>query len=188
LSVSSIDYDLPVAANVMGFFLFLPNKLWIFRFLGILSLVWNLWNVKSKSALCLFNYYHLVGTSAKYKEAWPKNWSPLTAFLVALSLFAKEIQVSIGSCNVLSQFLGHEYALTINDSENNGPGVIDVKHYKIRALDQGGYYITTKKVFNSIRELIDYYSKESGGLCHRLTVAAPRMTPTRPDLSYDTQK
>jgi hypothetical protein len=67
--------------------------------------------------------------------------------------------------------------------------VIDVKHYKIRPLDgNGGFFITSKKVFNSIRELIDYYSQESGGLCHRLTVAAPRLAPTRPDLSHDAQK
>lgn len=86
---------------------------------------------------------------------------------------------------------GQEYALTINDSEtgNSNGNVVDVKHYKIRPLDgNGGYYITTRKVFNSIRELIDYYSQESGGLCHRLTAPAPRMAPTRPDLSHDAQK
>lgn len=58
---------------------------------------------------------------------------------------------------------GQEYALTINDSEtgNSNGNVVDVKHYKIRPLDgNGGYYITTRKVFNSIRELIDYYSRK----------------------------
>lgn len=52
---------------------------------------------------------------------------------------------------------GNEYALTINDCKI--PLEMDVKHYKIKPLDGNvAYYITTKKVFESIKELIDYYS------------------------------
>lgn len=49
-----------------------------------------------------------------------------------------------------------EYALTINDSRNGE--IFDVKHYKIRPLDgNAGYYITTRKVFPTISDLIAYY-------------------------------
>ncbi|KAI6234450.1 Variant SH3 domain containing protein [Aphelenchoides fujianensis] len=129
----------------------------------------------------------------------PQNFVALIESLDVEEWFVGKIQRSLaeklvsapglprGTFLVRQRDSGHEYALTINDSQR--PGEIDTKHYKIRPLDaNGGYYITTKKVFASIRELIHYYSQDAGGLCHRLTYAAPRVAPTRPDLSYDTQK
>uniref|UniRef100_A0A914H770 Tyrosine-protein kinase n=1 Tax=Globodera rostochiensis TaxID=31243 RepID=A0A914H770_GLORO len=81
---------------------------------------------------------------------------------------------------------GGEFALTINDSKEDS---LEVKHYKIRPLDNGsGFFIATRKRFHSVRDLIAYYSKESGGLCYHLTYPAPKVAPVRPDLSYDTAK
>uniref|UniRef100_A0A914E150 Tyrosine-protein kinase n=1 Tax=Acrobeloides nanus TaxID=290746 RepID=A0A914E150_9BILA len=83
----------------------------------------------------------------------------------------------------------NEYALTINDSENSRAYGCNVKHYKIKPLDGNlGYYITTRKIFNSIKELVRFYMEVSGGLCCKLTFPAPKIAPTRPDLSYDTQQ
>jgi len=36
-----------------------------------------------------------------------------------------------------------------------------VKHYKIKRLDDGGFYITTRRTFASIKALVEYYSSES---------------------------
>lgn len=36
-----------------------------------------------------------------------------------------------------------------------------VKHYKIRTLDKGGYYISPSLTFSSLQELIQHYSSES---------------------------
>ena len=53
----------------------------------------------------------------------------------------------------------NEYALTINDADNarlNGP---NVKHYRIKPLDNlDGFFITTKKIFPTIKDLVGFYS------------------------------
>lgn len=45
-----------------------------------------------------------------------------------------------------------------------------MKHYKIRKLDTGGYYITTRAQFDSVQELVQHYIGEGGpwaGTCCR---------------------
>lgn len=50
------------------------------------------------------------------------------------------------------------YSLSIRDFDNNaGDGV---KHYRIRNMDDGGFYITAKISFNSLKELVQHYSRE----------------------------
>ncbi|VDD95015.1 unnamed protein product [Enterobius vermicularis] len=79
-----------------------------------------------------------------------------------------------------------EYALTIRDSDDQHGGT--VKHYKIKRLDgDGGYFITTRRTFPTLRDLVSYYSEVADGLCCQLSFPAPRIAPTRPDLSHDTQ-
>ncbi|CAI4225789.1 unnamed protein product [Auanema sp. JU1783] len=83
---------------------------------------------------------------------------------------------------------GREFALTIRDSEDNRNGGT-VKHYKIKRLDHDqGFFITTRRTFKTLHELVAYYSEMADGLCCQLTFPAPRITPTRPDLSHDTQQ
>lgn len=48
------------------------------------------------------------------------------------------------------------YSLSIRDcDEAKGD---HVKHYKIRKLDNGGYYITTRSQFETVQELVQHYS------------------------------
>ncbi|GMR53684.1 hypothetical protein PMAYCL1PPCAC_23879, partial [Pristionchus mayeri] len=80
-----------------------------------------------------------------------------------------------------------EFALTIRDSEDGR--LPSVKHYKIKRLDyEGGFYITTRRTFKNLKELVAYYSEMCDGLCCQLTFPAPRIAPTRPDLSHNTQQ
>lgn len=52
------------------------------------------------------------------------------------------------------------YSLSILDwDEARGE---HVKHYKIRKLDMGGYYITTRAQFDTVQELVQHYMGESG--------------------------
>lgn len=85
-----------------------------------------------------------------------------------------------------------EFALTIRDSDDNRNGAGGggtVKHYKIKRLDNGqGFYITTRRQFRNLPDLVSYYSEMADGLCCQLTFPAPRIAPTRPDLSHDTQQ
>uniref|UniRef100_A0A914WAJ5 Tyrosine-protein kinase n=1 Tax=Plectus sambesii TaxID=2011161 RepID=A0A914WAJ5_9BILA len=80
-----------------------------------------------------------------------------------------------------------EFALTIRDSDDQRGG--SVKHYKIKRLDDdGGFFITTRRTFKTLQELVRYYSEVADGLCCQLTFPAPRIAPTRPELSHDTQQ
>ncbi|VDD84257.1 unnamed protein product [Mesocestoides corti] len=62
-----------------------------------------------------------------------------------------------------------------------------VKHYRVKQFDGGGFYITTKRGFPSLRDLVDHYSAEADGLCQRLTRACPRPPPLTSDLSVQTK-
>lgn len=52
-----------------------------------------------------------------------------------------------------------------------------VKHYKIKTLDAGGYYVTTKKTFDTLPGLVSHYSEDANGLCHHLTKPCPKTKP-----------
>lgn len=51
------------------------------------------------------------------------------------------------------------YSLSIRDWDDNKGD--HVKHYKIRKLDNGGYYITTRSQFDTVQQLVDHYT----GMC-----------------------
>lgn len=40
-----------------------------------------------------------------------------------------------------------------------------VKHYKIRKLDNGGYYITTRAQFETLQQLVQHYSGNLNSNC-----------------------
>ncbi|KAL3052582.1 hypothetical protein OYC64_005176 [Pagothenia borchgrevinki] len=55
-----------------------------------------------------------------------------------------------------------------------------VKHYKIRCLDKGGYYISPSNPFTSLQELVQYYTRASDGLCQRLHAPCKEKAPELP--------
>ncbi|EHB05434.1 Neuronal proto-oncogene tyrosine-protein kinase Src [Heterocephalus glaber] len=75
------------------------------------------------------------------------------------------------------------YCLSVSDFDN-AKG-LNVKHYKIRKLDSGGFYITSRTQFNSLQQLVVYYSKHADGLCHRLTTVCPTSKPQTQGLAKD---
>ncbi|XP_075872418.1 tyrosine-protein kinase Fyn isoform X3 [Nelusetta ayraudi] len=60
-----------------------------------------------------------------------------------------------------------------------------VKHYKIRKLDSGGYYITTRAQFETLQQLVQHYSEHADGLCFHLTGVCVNYTPDTVGLSHD---
>ena len=54
-----------------------------------------------------------------------------------------------------------DFSLSIRDTEK-------VRHYKIRRLDVGGFFVTRRVTFETIPELIQYYQKQADGLCANL--------------------
>lgn len=53
------------------------------------------------------------------------------------------------------------YCLSVSDFDN-AKG-LNVKHYKIRKLDSGGFYITSRTQFGSLQQLVAYYSSAYPG-------------------------
>lgn len=60
-----------------------------------------------------------------------------------------------------------------------------IKHYRIRDLDSGGCYITTKQKCSSLQELIQHYSGQADGLCCALTRPCIKAKPQMWDLSRE---
>ncbi|KAF1375073.1 hypothetical protein PFLUV_G00235630 [Perca fluviatilis] len=87
--------------------------------------------------------------------------------------------------NTLGSFLIREsettqgsFALSIRDLDHNtGEGV---KHYRIRNMDSGGFYITAKISFNSLKELVQHHSRDADGLCAKLGKPCQSRAPQKP--------
>ncbi|KAK5617568.1 hypothetical protein CRENBAI_003819 [Crenichthys baileyi] len=70
------------------------------------------------------------------------------------------------------------YSLSIRDDDREQGDV--VKHYKIRCLDKGGYYISPSNTFPSLQELVKYYTQTADGLCLRLYAPCKSKAPKQP--------
>uniref|UniRef100_A0A8V0Z0R8 Tyrosine-protein kinase n=1 Tax=Gallus gallus TaxID=9031 RepID=A0A8V0Z0R8_CHICK len=70
------------------------------------------------------------------------------------------------------------YSLSVRDFDQNQGET--VKHYKIRNMDNGGYYISPRVTFSSLHELVEYYSSSSDGLCTRLGKPCRTQKPQKP--------
>lgn len=70
------------------------------------------------------------------------------------------------------------YSLSVRDYDaQNGD---TVKHYKIRTLDSGGFYISPRNTFITLQDLVKHYQKQNDGLCQKLTVACASKQPQKP--------
>ncbi|KAM9799428.1 proto-oncogene tyrosine-protein kinase Src-like isoform 4-T6 [Syngnathus typhle] len=100
------------------------------------------------------------------------------------------------------------YCLSVLDYDNTKG--LNVKHYKIRKLDSGGFYITSRTQFTSLQQLVFHYrskypddgekkkkkrdniadashclKEHSDGLCHALTDVCPVAKPQTQGLARD---
>ncbi|XP_033907902.1 proto-oncogene tyrosine-protein kinase Src-like isoform X2 [Acipenser ruthenus] len=75
------------------------------------------------------------------------------------------------------------YCLSVLDFDNTKG--LNVKHYKIRKLDSGGFYITSRTQFSNLQQLVTYYHKHADGLCHCLTEVCPTLKPQTQGLARD---
>ncbi|XP_072554979.1 proto-oncogene tyrosine-protein kinase LCK isoform X1 [Paramormyrops kingsleyae] len=70
------------------------------------------------------------------------------------------------------------YSLSVRDLD---PECGDtVKHYKIRNLDNGGFYITPRISFSCLSDLVQHYFCEADGLCFRLLKPCQTRAPQKP--------
>ncbi|XP_061099102.1 tyrosine-protein kinase SRK2 [Conger conger] len=62
-----------------------------------------------------------------------------------------------------------------------------VKHYKLRKLEPGGYFVSRTRSFETLKELVEHYSKTEDGLCVRLREPCKKLeAPQTHGLSYNT--
>lgn len=87
--------------------------------------------------------------------------------------------------NVLGSFMIRDsettkgsYSLSVRDLDPQHRDA--VKHYKIRTLDNGGFYISPRSTFNTLQELVAHYKKGNDGLCQKLTVPCVSSKPQKP--------
>ncbi|XP_050400024.1 tyrosine-protein kinase SRK2 [Patella vulgata] len=69
------------------------------------------------------------------------------------------------------------YVLSVRDTEKT-TGDPCVKHYRIRKMDSGGFFISPKRTFKSMVDLIENYKENHDGLCCQLSGACPRIRPS----------
>ncbi|XP_030219314.1 tyrosine-protein kinase Lyn [Gadus morhua] len=70
-----------------------------------------------------------------------------------------------GSYLIRESTVKGSYSLSVRDVDPQGSDI--VKHFKIRALDNGGCYISPKITFPDIGSMVRYYEEQPEGLCGR---------------------
>lgn len=51
-----------------------------------------------------------------------------------------------------------------------------VKHYKIQTKPNGDFFITSRRSFVKLQDLIEHYAASANGLCYRLTKPCPKVS------------
>ncbi|XP_077991483.1 tyrosine-protein kinase Src42A-like [Glandiceps talaboti] len=73
-----------------------------------------------------------------------------------------------------------EYSLSVRDGDT-------VKHYRIRQLDEGGYFIARRCTFRTLGEMVQHYTRDADGLCVNLRKPCIMLEkPQTAGLSYNT--
>lgn len=74
----------------------------------------------------------------------------------------------------------NDYSLSVRDGDT-------VKHYRVRPLDEGGFFIARRTPFKNLKDLVKHYSQNSDGLCVELRKPCIHIEePTPRGLSYNT--
>jgi len=75
----------------------------------------------------------------------------------------------------------NDFSLSVRDGDT-------VKHYRIRQLDEGGFFIARRTTFRTLQELVDHYSRDADGLCVNLRKACIQIEkPVTSGLSHATR-
>ncbi|NXH47301.1 HCK kinase, partial [Dicaeum eximium] len=126
-----------------------------------------------------------------YEGFIPSNYVAQVNSLETEEWFFKDISRKdaerqlLGPGNVIGSFMIRDsettkgsYSLSVRDGDELRGGA--VKHYKIRTLDSGGFYISPRNNFNTLQELVQHYKGQSDGLCQKLTHPCRVPKPQKP--------
>ncbi|XP_060769473.1 tyrosine-protein kinase SRK2 [Neoarius graeffei] len=135
----------------------------------------------------------LTGTSAHSQGYIPSNYvAPLESLHAERWYFPNTKRLD---AEKLLQAEGNEHgSFLIRECESQqgdlSLSVLDqekVKHYKIKRTDNGRYFVSKKRSFITLKELVEHYSGTEDGLCVRLTQPCRKaIAPQTHGLSYNT--
>ncbi|CAB4061621.1 FRK [Lepeophtheirus salmonis] len=75
----------------------------------------------------------------------------------------------------------NDYSLSVRDGDT-------VKHYRLRQLDEGGFFIARKTTFRTLQELVEHYASDADGLCVNLRQPCVQIEkPVTADLAHNTR-
>lgn len=75
----------------------------------------------------------------------------------------------------------NDFSLSVRDGDT-------VKHYRIRQLDEGGFFIARRTTFRTLQDLVEHYSNDADGLCVNLRKPCIQIEkPVTSGLSYSTR-
>ncbi len=86
-----------------------------------------------------------------------------TEALAVLFSYSSKMFTPLHICPILSALKNiciapsGSYSLSVRDCDQTGD---TVKHYKIRTLDNGGFYISPRNTFNTLQDLIIHYKSK----------------------------
>ena len=80
--------------------------------------------------------------------------------------------------NNLGSFLIRDSETTPGDYSLSVRDIDRVRHYRIKKLENGTYFVTRRLTFQSIQEMVAYYSQQADGLCANLK--APCLVTEKP--------
>ncbi len=66
----------------------------------------------------------------------------------------------------------NDFSLSVRDGDT-------VKHYRIRQLDEGGFFIARRTTFRTLQELVEHYTRDADGLCVNLRKACVQVWSQR---------
>ena len=131
---------------------------------------------------------HLNGNQKQRSGFVPRNYVASEAIEMEEWFFARinrreaeKLLLSQGNCRGTFLVRNSEqaqtgYSLSIRDDDPlKGP---HVKHYKIKTLDGGGYFVAKRDTFRTMSKLIEFYSKRQNGLCSKLVRACRKPEPS----------
>lgn len=135
----------------------------------------------------------LTGVSASHQGYIPANYVAPLESVDAEAWYFPDTKRLDAEKMLLAEGNQHGAFLIRNCESQQGErslSVLDagkVKHYKLKKLANGHYYVSRNRSFETIRELVEHYSNHSDGLCVRLCEPCKKMeAPQTHGLSYNT--
>ncbi|XP_052278638.1 tyrosine-protein kinase SRK3-like isoform X3 [Dreissena polymorpha] len=111
-------------------------------------------------------WYDVKRTEADIQLLFPEN--PTGTFLVRWRTCCTAIR-SVSTYR-------DQMILSVRTSESKSNDAC-VKHYRIHRLDNGCFFISNKKTFDNMLDLILHYQNGANGLCCKLDVPCPKIRP-----------